>query len=120
MSILNNFEKHQLTRTLVADFNGSNYPHTFNYLNDLIFFKHICNCDSCKTLSRNLTKRINRIVVDINLSKTQSIISYHIGSNIIPLSINQEISYILADFEHFHIGDITLRSLKVTTEKEKL
>jgi hypothetical protein len=112
MSILNNFEKHQLTRTLVADFNGSNYPHTFNYLNDLIFFKHVCNCDSCKTLSRNLTTRINRVVVDINLSKTQS--------NIIPLAINQEISYILADFEHFHIGDITLRSLKVTTEKEKL
>ena len=96
MSILNNFEKHQLTRTLVADFNGSNYPHTFNYLNDLVFFKHVCNCDSCKTLSRNLTTRINRIVVDINLSKTQS--------NIIPLAINQEISYILADFEHYHIS----------------
>jgi hypothetical protein len=96
MSILNNFEKHQLTRTLVADFNGSNYPHTFNYLTDLVFFKHVCNCDSCKTLSRNLTTRINRIVVDINLSKTQS--------NIIPLAINQEISYILADFEHYHIS----------------
>ena len=96
MSILNNFEKHQLTRTLVADFNGSNYPHTFNYLTDLVFFKHVCNCDSCKTLSRNLTTRINRIVVDINLSKTQS--------NIIPLTINQEISHILADFERFHIG----------------
>ena len=96
MSILNNFEKHQLTRTLVADFNGSNYPHTFNYLNDLVFFKHVCNCDSCKTLSRNLTTRINRIAVDINLSKTQS--------NIIPLAINQEISYILADFEHYHIS----------------
>ena len=96
MSILNNFEKHQLTRTLVADFNGSNYPHTFNYLTDLVFFKHVCNCDSCKTLSRNLTTRINKIEVDINLSKTQS--------NIIPLTINQEFSYSLAEFEHFHIS----------------
>jgi hypothetical protein len=96
MSILNNFERHQLTRTLVADFNGSNYPHTFNYLTDLVFFKHLCNCDNCKILSRNLTTKINKIEVDINLSKIQS--------NIIPLTINQEISYILAEFEHFHIG----------------
>jgi hypothetical protein len=120
MSILNNFEKHQLTRTLVSDFNGCNYPHIFNYLKDLIYFKHVCNCDSCKTLNRDLTKRINKIAVDINLSKIQSIVSNHIGSNIIPLVINQEISCILANFEHFHIKDITLRSLKVTTEKEKL
>jgi hypothetical protein len=98
MSILNNFEKHQLTRTLVADFNGSNYPHTFNYLNDLIFFKHVCNCDNCKILTRDLTTRVIRVVVDINLSKTQS--------NIIPLAINQEISYILAEFERYHTLNI--------------
>jgi hypothetical protein len=112
MSILNNFEKHQLTRTLVADFDGPGCPHTFNYLNDLILFKHICNCDSCKTLSRDLTKRVNKIVAEIKLSKI-----CHIGSNIIPLAINDTIRYILADFEHFHIGDITLRDFKVTTEK---
>ena len=98
MSILNNFEKHQITRTLVADYNGSNYPHTFNYLNDLIFFKHKCNCDNCRTLTRNLTTRVIILVADINLTKTQS--------NIIPLAINQDISYILAEFEGYHALDI--------------
>ena len=96
MTILNNFEKHQITRTLVADYNGSNYPHTFNYLNDLIFFKHVCNCDGCKTLTRNLTcsrYRFNPIL-------------FLLQSNIIPLAINQEISYILAEFEGYHALNI--------------
>ena len=96
MQILTNFEKHQLTKTLTADFNGSEYPHTFNYLSELLFFKHLCNCNLCNILSRSLTTKINKIEVDINISRFQS--------NIIPLTINQEISHILADFEHFHIG----------------
>jgi hypothetical protein len=65
MSILNNFEKHQLTRTIVADLDGPDCPYTFDYLNDLILFKHTCNCDSCKTLSQNLTERVNKIVAEI-------------------------------------------------------
>jgi hypothetical protein len=96
MQILTNFEKHQLTKTLTADFNGSEYPHTFNYLSELLFFKHLCNCSHCNTLSRSLTTKIDKIEVDINISRFQS--------HIIPLTISQEISHILADFEHFHIG----------------
>ena len=98
MSILNNVERHQISRTLIVDYNGSNYPNTFNYLNDLIFFKHQCNCNNCRTLTRNLTTRIIILAADINLTKTQS--------NIIPLAINQEISYILAEFEGYHALDI--------------
>ena len=98
MSILNHFERHQISRTLIVDYNGSNYPNTFNYLNDLIFFKHQCNCNNCKTLTRNLTTRIIILAADINFTKTQS--------NAIPLEINQEISYILAQFEGYHALDI--------------
>jgi hypothetical protein len=95
MQILTSFEKHQLTKTLTADFNGSEYPHTFNYLSELLFFKHLCNCNLCNLLSISLTTKINKIREEINTSRFQS--------NIIPLAINQVISQILADFEHFHI-----------------
>ena len=98
MQILTNFEKFQLTRTIAADFNGSQYPipHTFNYLSELVFFKHRCHCNLCNILSRELTTRIERIKVNINILRSQS--------PAIPLTITQEISYILADFERFHIG----------------
>jgi hypothetical protein len=112
MSILNNFEKHQLSRTLMADFDGPSCTQTFNYLSDLILYKHTCDCESCKTLSRDLTVKINKIVAEIKLSKIS-----HKESNIIPLTINDTVRNILADFEHFHIKDITLRDFKMTTEK---
>ena len=108
MSILNNFEKHQLSRTLMADFEGPSCTQTFNYLSDLILYKHTCNCESCRTLSEDITVKINKIVAEIKLSKL---------FRFIPLTIKDTVKNILADFEQFHIKDITLRDFKMTTEK---
>jgi hypothetical protein len=101
MQILTSFEKHQFTETLTADFNGSEYPHTFNYLSELLFFKHLCHCNLCNLLNINLTTKINKIREEINKTRFQS--------NIIPLAINQVISQILAEFENFHIDPAILK-----------
>jgi hypothetical protein len=108
MSILNDFEKHQLSRTLMADFEGPSCTQTFNYLSDLILYKHTCNCEGCRKLSEEITVKINKIVTEIKLSKL---------FRFVPLTIKDTGKNILADFEQFHIKDITLRDFKMTTEK---
>jgi hypothetical protein len=108
MSILNDFERHQISRTLTADFEGPNYTNTFNYFSDLILYKHTCNCGNCKKISEEIRVKINKIVIDIKLSKL---------FRFVPLTIKDQSENILANFEQFHIRDITLRDFKMTTEK---
>jgi hypothetical protein len=108
MSVLNDFERHQISRTLTADFEGPNYTNTFNYFSDLILYKHTCNCGNCKKISEEIIVKINKIVTDIKLSKL---------FRFVPLTIKDQSENILANFEQFHTRDITLRDFKMTTEK---
>ena len=84
----NTKKKYQLSKVLSADFNGAIHCHTFNYLRDLQYFKHLCHCDSCNLLNINISQKIDKIKRDIDLAKLHEIV--------VPLEISQEISFVLA------------------------
>ena len=98
MKVLTSFENFQITRNLTADFSGSSFNHTSNYLKDLLYFKHLCHCTDCNLLNTNLTDKINSIERKITQEKESSLTSS------VPLSITQEISFIVGTFEQFHLN----------------
>ena len=61
-----------------------------------------------KKISEEIRVKINKIVIDIKLSKL---------FRFVPLTIKDQSENILANFEQFHIRDITLRDFMMTTEK---
>ena len=66
MKILTSFEKAQITKVLNADFNGAIHCHTFNYLKDLLYFKHLCICELCNLLHLNISNKVEKIKRDID------------------------------------------------------
>ena len=95
MKILTSFEKAQITKVLNADFNGAIHCHTFNYLKDLLYFKHLCICELCNLLHLNISNKVEKIKRDIDLAKINEVV--------VPVEISQQISFVLALFEQFHI-----------------
>ena len=95
MRILTAFEKFQLSKVLSADFNGAVHSHTFNYLRDLQYFKHLCHCDTCNLLNINISNKIEKIKRDIDQAK--------LTCSVVPLEISQEVAFALSLFEQFHI-----------------
>ena len=89
------FKKFHFSKVLSADLNGAAHSHTFNYLRDLQYFKHLCHCDHCNLLNVNISNKIEIIKRDIDQAKLHNIV--------VPLEISQEISFILSLFEQFHI-----------------
>ena len=95
MRILSSFERNQISKVLSADFNGTIHCRTYNYLIDLQYFKHLCHCGPCNLLNINISQKMDKIKRDIDLAKLHDIV--------VPLEISQEISFVLALFEQFHI-----------------
>ena len=61
-----------------------------------------------KKTSEEIRVKINKIVIDIKLSKL---------FRFVPLTIKDQSEDILSNFEQFHVKDITLRDFTMITEK---